>query len=71
MAWESKNLAGPYEANYLKLDCSKLKKTFGWMPRWGVEKALDKTIEWTRVWLSGQDIERCMKEQIEEFLREK
>ncbi|WP_294379344.1 CDP-glucose 4,6-dehydratase, partial [uncultured Clostridium sp.] len=36
--WESKHVATPHEANFLKLDCSKLKSTFKWKPRWNVEK---------------------------------
>ena len=32
--WIDKYDGGPHEANFLKLDCSKLKSTFGWTPRW-------------------------------------
>ena len=34
MKWIDKYDGGPHEANFLKLDCSKLKKTFGWQPHW-------------------------------------
>ena len=37
--WVNKYDGGPHEANFLKLDCSKLKKVFGWAPRWNLEKA--------------------------------
>lgn len=30
MKWVNKYDSGPHEANFLKLDCSKLKSTFGW-----------------------------------------
>ena len=30
LSWENKSDGGPHEANFLKLDCSKLKTTFGW-----------------------------------------
>lgn len=59
---------GPHEANFLKLDCSKLKKVFNWRPRWNVEMAIDKTVEWTKVYLDGGNIARIMDEQIYEFL---
>ena len=29
--WINKHDGGPHEANFLKLDCSKMKKTFGWI----------------------------------------
>ena len=70
ISWENaaeKN--APHEANFLKLDGSKLKKTFGWQPRWGIEKAVEKTVEWTRVYLDGGNIDEIMEKQIHEYLR--
>jgi len=32
MKWVNQYDSGPHEANFLKLDCSKLKTTFGWKP---------------------------------------
>lgn len=60
---------GPHEANYLKLDCSKLKETFGWSPRWNLEMAVEKVVEWSKCWISGSDIRACMDKQIDEFLQ--
>ena len=61
----------PHEANFLKLDCSKLKATFGWKPRWHIEEAVNKTTEWTRVWLSGGDIPAEMDREIMAYLEGK
>ena len=58
---------GPHEATFLKLDCSKLKHTFGWTPRFNLETAVEKTIEWTKCWLDGGDIVKCMNEQALEY----
>lgn len=66
--WESKFVGGPHEANFLKLDCSKLKATFGWQSRWDISDAIDKTVEWTKVYLSNGDIPAIMDKQIAEFL---
>lgn len=41
----------PHEANFLKLDCSKLKSVFSWTPTWHIEEAIEKTVEWSRVYL--------------------
>jgi len=65
--WENKSDGGPHEANFLKLDCSKVKKTFGWKSNWNVEKAIEKTVEWSKVYMKGEDIISCMDAQINEF----
>lgn len=66
--WINQYDGGPHEANFLKLDCSKLKNAFGWKPRWNVETAVEKTVEWALAYQSGQDITECMQKQIKEFL---
>lgn len=68
VTWTSHCDNGPHEANFLRLDCSKLKKTFGWKPTWNVEMAVEKTIEWTKIYLSKADIVKCMDEHIKEFV---
>ena len=67
LKWVDRFDGGPHEAKFLKLDCSKLKDTFGWSPVWNLEKAVEKTVEWTKVWNGGGDVRRCMDEQIKEF----
>ena len=62
------DLNGPHEATYLKLDCSKIKSVFGWRPCWKAEKAIEKTVEWTKNWQQGHDVCQCMDEQINEYL---
>ena len=66
--WVNRYDGGPHEANFLKLDCSKLKGTFGWKPRWSLSDAMDKIVEWSKCWLSGGDVRACMDKQIDEFL---
>lgn len=66
--WIDKYDGGPHEANFLKLDCSKLKNTFGWNPRWDVETTMEKIVEWSTSYSSGRDASECMRIQIEEFL---
>lgn len=67
--WEDRSEPNaPHEANFLKLDCSKLKSTFGWAPRWHIGEAIEKTCEWTKVWFEGGDIPAVMDRQIDEYL---
>ena len=58
---------GPHEANFLKLDCSLLKTTFGWRPEWSAREAVEKTVEWTKVYADGGDVPAITEKQIREF----
>lgn len=67
LKWINRYDGGPHEAQFLKLDCSKLKKTFGWKPRWNVSEALDKTVEWSKEYIKGGNISKIMLEQINSY----
>lgn len=69
LTWRNQSDGGPHEANFLKLDCSKLKRVFGWKPRWSVADAVAKTVEWSKVYLAQGDIPACMDRQTEEFFK--
>lgn len=67
--WESGAEQGaPHEANFLKLDCSKIKQAFGWQPRWHIRQAVEMTVRFSRVWLSGGDIPAEMDRQIAAYM---
>ena len=68
--WVNQYDGGPHEANFLKLDCSKIKKVFDWKPRYGVKEALEKTVEWTKAYLDGDDMINVMDRQINEFFNQ-
>ena len=68
MKWINRYEGGFHEANFLKLDCSKLKNTFDWVPRWNLETAIIKVVEWSKCWINGEDVRICMDKQINEFL---
>ena len=67
LEWVNQYDGGPHEANFLKLDCSKLKKTFGWKPRWSFETAIAKSVEWYKAYAAGEEITACMDAQIRDF----
>ena len=69
ISWVNQQENGPHEANFLKLDCSRIKKVFGWKPVWGVEEALQKVVEWSKIYAAGKDVEKCMEQQIEAFIK--
>ena len=66
--WINKHDGGPHEANFLKLDCSKLKSVFRWKPRWSVKDAMEMIVEWSRIYMKNEDIEDCIKKQIWRFI---
>lgn len=68
--WENLYAGGPHEANFLKLDCSRMKNTFGWKPRWRVKDAVEKSVEWYRAWTEGMDMIPITDRQIEKYDRE-
>lgn len=43
--WKDQSISGPHEANFLKLNCGKIKDTFGWKPHWHVRDALKECVE--------------------------
>ena len=68
--WKNVSDGGPHEASFLKLDSSKVREKLNWKPRWSVDEALDKIIEWTDVYLSGGDVLSAASKQIDDFLKD-
>ena len=68
LKWKNVSDNGPHESNFLRLDCSLVKETFGYSPHWNIEEAVKKVIEWSKVWISGGDVFECMNKQITEFI---
>lgn len=60
----------PHEANFLKLDCSKIKSVLNWKPRWHIQDAVEKTVEWSKAYFNGDNIRSIMDKQIKEYLGE-
>ena len=68
--WISKQDGGPHEAAFLKLDNSKVKRAFGWSPKWHIDECIDRVVAWTRVYIEEKDmIPNEMDNEIEDFLR--
>ena len=68
IGWKNISVDGPHEANFLKLDCAKIKSRLGWQPRWHIEEALRETVAWAKAWQQGEDIAETMEKQITQFL---
>lgn len=68
MHWISRHDGGPHEANFLKLDCSLLKNTFGWKPHWHVEQAMEEIVRWCVYWnTSPETMREYIAEQVKNY----
>lgn len=70
-AWHCENSSPFHEANFLKLDNSKIKRTFGIRNVWNIEKAVEKTVEWTKAYFDGDDIVKVTEDEIRGFWEER
>ena len=62
--WIAPSVKQPHEASFLKLDSSKAKSRLGWRPRWHVDTALKKTIEWHKDFKLERDMYESSVNQI-------
>ena len=69
MRWRSLNDNGPHEANFLKLDNTKLKEVLGVAPFWHIDDAIVRTVEWTKTWHSKGDVLGCTDSQIHDYFK--
>lgn len=58
----------PHEADFLKLDCTLMKKVFNWKPKWHIETCMDQIIQFSKLWLNDKCIVREMNEEIQRYL---
>jgi CDP-glucose 4,6-dehydratase len=68
-SYELDNNPQPHEASYLKLDCSKTKARLDWAPRCEIKTALNSIVEWSKAFLSGENMRTFTEKQIEEYFR--
>jgi len=66
--WELGTSQTVHEAEKLSLDISKAQTLLEWAPQWGLETALDKTLEWHEAWRSGANISQKTTQQIQEYV---
>ncbi len=66
--WINKHDGGPHEANFLKLDCSRVNKIFGWKPVWTVREAMEEIVEWHRAYRDKEDMESVTLGQINKYI---
>jgi CDP-glucose 4,6-dehydratase len=55
------------EAVSLRLDCSLARDRLGWRPRWELDLALEKTVDWYRAFAAGERMHAQTLAEIAEF----
>ena len=60
-----------HEANLLQLNCDKAHQLLDWSPMWSVEKTLNMTAEWYKVFMKGGSIEDITKAQLQDYYKGK
>jgi CDP-glucose 4,6-dehydratase len=65
--WQCDEAPQPHEANYLKLDSSKAHNQLNWQPRWRLQNALQKTLEWHEAWRKAEDMRLVTLAQINDY----
>ena len=66
-----RNPKAPHEAGYLRLDSYKAQKKLLWKPRWNSVLAVQKTVEWYKIYQEKGNVEKITSAQIESYKRSK
>jgi CDP-glucose 4,6-dehydratase len=66
--WVKEGSEQPYEAHLLKLDCSKARTQLGWIPKWNLEIATQKIVEWQKAFLVKENMQEVSLSQIYQYM---
>jgi CDP-glucose 4,6-dehydratase len=66
-SWQQDGGEHPHEAHYLKLDISKARQRLGWQPRWSLDLALQRIVQWHRAWMNHEDVRALCLAQIQQY----
>lgn len=64
LGWTQEPGPFPHETAILRLDTSRARSRLGWRPRWDLGTALQKTVDWHKAYLAGDDLRALMHGQI-------
>ncbi len=69
--WEREGSEQPHEANLLKLDYSKARMQLGWIPKWNLETATQKIVEWQKAYQANKNMQEVSLAQINQYMSTK
>ncbi|MBU3590683.1 CDP-glucose 4,6-dehydratase [Polynucleobacter sp. 78F-HAINBA] len=69
--WEKEGSEQPHEAKLLKLDCSKAHGQLDWIPKWNLEVATQKIVEWQKAFQAKVNMQEVSLAQINNYMNSK
>lgn len=66
-SWVQDASEHPHEAHSLKLDITKASKQLGWVPKWNLETAIEKIVQWQKAYQNKQDMKAISLAQIQSY----
>jgi CDP-glucose 4,6-dehydratase len=70
-SWKKEGSEQPHEANLLKLDCSKARINLGWIPKWDLEVATQKIVQWQKAYQAKRNMQEVSLAQINDYMSSK
>ena len=67
LSWKQEKIFSLHEAKSLSLDITKARKTLGWVPKWKLNYAIDKVVDWHKEEMQSKDILGVTLDQIKEY----
>jgi CDP-glucose 4,6-dehydratase len=58
----------PHEAGLLKLDSTRARVELNWHPRWALKQSLERTVDWHRAWMRGNNMATVSVDQIQDYV---
>lgn len=62
--WTVEASGQPHEAGLLALDSSQARARLDWRPRWNLQQAIERTLDWHQAWQAGEDMQIFSRAQI-------
>ena len=66
--WKKEGSEQPHEAHLLKLDCSKARSQLGWFPKWNLELATQKIVQWQKAYQAKENMQAVSLAQINRYM---
>jgi CDP-glucose 4,6-dehydratase len=66
--WQKEGSEQPHEAHLLKLDCSKARTYLGWTPKWSLEVAIKKIVEWQKAYQAKEKMQEFSLTQLNQYM---
>jgi CDP-glucose 4,6-dehydratase len=66
-SWTQDQGEQPHEAHSLNLDCSKARQYLNWIPKWSLERAIEKITEWQQALQQRNSIREISLRQIADY----